>query len=113
MAHLHQPDLTLLHLAATVAGHLRSTGMSGHPRASSDRDVRDRSFWWLVAAAVGFALFSAAWIATHPGHDPSCIALDDISETVAPLVAAAVCFLAARNPRATARVAWVLIGSRR
>ena len=72
--------------------------------------MRNRSFWWLVAAAAGFALFSAAWIGTHPGHDPSAVALDDISETVAPLVAAAVCFLAARKPRVTARVAWVLIG---
>ena len=83
--------------------------MSEHSRSAA-RSVRNRGFWWLVAAAVGFALCSAAWLATHPGHDRSSVALDDISETVAPLVAAVICFLAARNPRATARTAWVLIG---
>jgi signal transduction histidine kinase len=72
--------------------------------------VRNRRFWWLVAAAVAFALFSAAWIATHPGHNRSAVALDDVSETVAPLAAAVVCFLAAARRQTAGRVAWGLIG---
>jgi hypothetical protein len=72
--------------------------------------VRKRSFAWLVAAAVAFAALSAVWIGTHPGHNRPAVALDDISETLAPLGAAIVCFLAARRRTTSARATWALIG---
>jgi signal transduction histidine kinase len=76
----------------------------------SPRIVRKRSFAWLVAAAVAFTAFGAVWIGTHPGHNRPAVALDDISETLAPLGAAIVCFLAARRRTTSARAAWALIG---
>ena len=70
----------------------------------------DRRFLALVVAAVAFALFSAFWIASRPGHDPFTVAFDDVSESLAALGAAVASFLAARNPRTQARRAWALIG---
>ncbi|MGA8016697.1 MAG: ATP-binding protein [Candidatus Dormiibacterota bacterium] len=71
---------------------------------------RDRRFALLVGSAILFSAFSAVWLGLHPGHDRFTVALDDFSETLAPLAAAVACFLAARRPRVTARSAWTLIG---
>ena len=72
--------------------------------------MRKRSFAWLVVAAFAFTAFSAVWIGLHPGRNRPAVALDDISETLAPLGAAIFCFLAARRRTTTARSTWVLIG---
>ncbi|MGD0834150.1 MAG: ATP-binding protein [Candidatus Dormibacteria bacterium] len=72
--------------------------------------MRDRRFFTLVAAAVGFSLFSAFWITTHAHHDPGTVAFDDISESAAALLAALACYVAARNRRTEARRTWGLMG---
>lgn len=63
-----------------------------------------------MVAAIVFAALSALLIAIHPGRYRPTVALDDFSETLAPLGAAIVCFLAARRRSTSARAAWVLIG---
>jgi len=72
--------------------------------------VRKRSFAWLVAATVVFTAVGAVWIGLHPGRNRPTVAFDDLSEMLAPLAAAIVCFLAARRRTTPARAAWALIG---
>jgi signal transduction histidine kinase len=79
-------------------------------RSDTPNLVRDRWFWALVAGALAFSLFSVIWLAAHPGHDKFTVAFDDVSESVAPLAAAVLCFFASRRAHRRTRVAWTLIG---
>jgi signal transduction histidine kinase len=72
--------------------------------------VRDRKFFVLVGAVVAFSAFSVIWLAAHPGHDRFTVAFDDISESLAPLAAAILCFVASRRGDRGTRAAWLLIG---
>ncbi|HEX4837271.1 MAG TPA: hypothetical protein VFV03_01930, partial [Solirubrobacteraceae bacterium] len=62
-----------------------------------------------AAATVGSALF-IAWIANRWGGDSTTIAVDDVGEAVAALIAAGSCAYAGLRNTGRVRMAWALFG---
>jgi signal transduction histidine kinase len=71
--------------------------------------MRKRTFLWLVAGVVALAAINLAFLIAAPGQRPQ-VALDDISEALTPLAAAAACLFTAAHGRGRARQSWALIG---
>src|ERR1700730_17725587 len=69
-----------------------------------------RLFIVLIGWAV-FSVFFGAWLLFHWGGSSATRRFDDIRETLAALVAAAACGVAAWRHQRRTRIAWALIGA--
>ena len=73
-------------------------------------EARDtKVFLWAAAATVVVVVGFVAWVELRIGGDQVTIAIDDIGEGVAALIAAICCALAARLNTARARLGWMLL----
>lgn len=70
--------------------------------------MRKRTFMWLVAGVIALLTINLAFLIAAPGQRPQVV-LDDISETLTPLAAAA-CVVTAARGRGRLRQSWALIG---
>ncbi len=68
-------------------------------------------FLWAAAATVLVVVGFVAWMGLRIGGDRITIAVDDIGEGVAALIAAICCALAARRNTARARLGWTLLSA--
>ena len=76
---------------------------------ASDRRRAQRRFRLAVAASAGVTLALAAWLLTNLGGAFATKAVDDVVETLAPLVAAALCWWAAGHRARAERLGWRLL----
>src|SRR5256714_8543796 len=72
---------------------------------------RIRRFLTVLIGWAGFSLFFAAWLQFQWGGGAVTQRFDNLGETLAALMAAAVCGIAAWRHRQRTRIAWVLIGA--
>src|SRR2546423_5868682 len=72
---------------------------------------RIRRFLTVLIGWAGFSLFFAAWLQFQWGGGAVTQGFDNLGETLAALMAAAVCGIAAWRHRQRTRIAWVLIGA--
>jgi two-component system sensor histidine kinase/response regulator len=70
-----------------------------------------RVFLWAAAATVLMVVGFVAWVGLRIGGDRITIAVDDIGEGVAALIAAICCALAARRNTARAQLGWTLLSA--
>src|SRR5438874_13591711 len=73
--------------------------------------ARNRRFVTVLIGCAGFSLLFAAWLQLQWGGGEVTQRFDNLGETVAALVAAAVCGIAARRHQRRTRIAWALIGA--
>ena len=73
--------------------------------------ARNRRFLTVLIGWAGFSLFFAAWLQFQWGGGEVTQRFDNLGETLAALVAAAVCGIAARRHQRRTRIAWALIGA--
>ncbi len=82
------------------------------PRTVTGLGLRDwRAFTIASVGAVALSIGFVAWTSLRIGGDQPTIAVDDIGEAVAALVAAFSCGLAAWRNQGRMRLAWALIGA--
>jgi PAS domain S-box-containing protein len=84
-----------------------STGWRAPWSGARDKKV----FAWASAAAAIAVVGFVVWLKLRIGGDRATIALDDIGEGVAALIASACCALAARRNAGRARLAWALLAA--
>ena len=73
--------------------------------------ARNRRFVTVLIGWAGFSLFFAAWLQFQWGGGAVTQRFDNLGETLAALMAAAVCGIAAWRHQQRTRIAWVLIGA--
>jgi len=71
----------------------------------------NRRLFMVLIGWAGFSLFFAAWLFFHWGGAAVTQRFDNITETLAALIAAAVCGTAAWRHQGRTRIAWALIGA--
>src|SRR2546430_17284961 len=75
------------------------------------RMARNRRFLTVLIGWAGFSLFFAAWLQFQWGGGEVTQRFDNLGETLAALIAAAVCGIAAWRHQRRTRIAWALIGA--
>src|SRR2546422_10761833 len=75
------------------------------------RMARNRRFLTVLIGWAGFSLFFAAWLQFQWGGGEVTQRFDNLGETLAALIAAAVCGIAAWRHQQRTRIAWALIGA--
>src|SRR5712691_13303309 len=75
------------------------------------RMARNRRFVTVLIGWAGFSLFFAAWLQFQWGGGAATQRFDNLGETLAAFIAAAVCALAAWRHQRRTRIAWALIGA--
>src|SRR3989449_1705597 len=75
------------------------------------RMARNRRFLTVLIGWAGFSLFFAAWLQFQWGGGEVTQRFDNLGETLAALIAAAVCGIAAWRHQGRTRIAWILIGA--
>src|SRR2546422_8122847 len=83
---------------------------AGDPVRQS-RMARNHRFFTVLIGWAGFALFFAAWLQFQWGGGAVTQRFDNLGETLAAFIAAAVCAIAARRYQHRTRIAWALIGA--
>src|SRR5437764_963289 len=73
--------------------------------------ARNRRFVTVLIGWAGFSLFFAAWLQFQWGGGEVTQRFDNLGETLAAFVAAAVCGIAAWRHQQRTRIAWALIGA--
>src|SRR5438094_8253576 len=73
--------------------------------------AHNRRFLTVLIGWAGFSLFFAAWLQFQWGGGAVTQRFDNLGETLAALLAAAVCGIAAWRHQRRTRVAWALIGA--
>jgi diguanylate cyclase (GGDEF)-like protein/PAS domain S-box-containing protein len=73
--------------------------------------ARNRRFLMVLIGWAGFSLFFAGWLQFQWGGGAVTQRFDNLGETLAAFIAAAVCGIAARRHHRHTRVAWALIGA--
>src|SRR5207245_608077 len=73
--------------------------------------ARNRRFLTVLIGWAGFSLFFAAWLQFQWGGGVVTQRFDNLGETLAALLAAAVCGIAAWRHQRRTRIAWALIGA--
>src|SRR5256885_11032342 len=73
--------------------------------------ARNRRLLTVLIGWAGFSLFFAAWLQFQWGGGAVTQRFDNLGETLAALIAAAVCGLAAWRHQGRTRIAWILIGA--
>src|SRR2546427_11780295 len=81
---------------------------AGDP-ARLSRMARNRRFFTVLIGWAGFSLFFAAWLQFQWGGGAVTRRLDNLGETLAAFIAAAVCAIAAPRHQHRARIARALI----
>src|SRR2546428_11479491 len=75
------------------------------------RMARIHRLFTLLIGWAGFSLFFAAWLQFQWGGGAVTQRFDNLGETLAAFIAAAVCAIAARRHQHRTRIAWALIGA--
>src|SRR2546427_10548821 len=75
------------------------------------RMARNHRFFTVLIGWAGFSVFFAAWLQFQWGGGAVTQRFDNLGETLAAFIAAAVCALSPRRPQHRARVAWAPIGA--
>src|SRR6267378_8120697 len=75
------------------------------------RMASNRRFFTVLIGWASFSLFFATWLFFHWGGTATTQRLDNIGETLAALVAAGACGVAAWRHQRRTRIAWALIGA--
>src|SRR3989441_1471481 len=75
------------------------------------RMARNHRFFTVLIGWAGFSLFFAAWLQFQWGGGAVTQRFDNLGETLAAFIAAAVCAIAARRHQHRTRIAWALIGA--
>src|SRR3989475_7118205 len=75
------------------------------------RMARNRRFLTVLIGWAGFSLFFAAWLQFQWGGGVVTQRFDNLGETLAAFIAAAVCGIAAWRHQHRTRIAWALIGA--
>src|SRR3989442_3969979 len=83
---------------------------AGDPVRQS-RMARNHRFFTVLIGWAGFSLFFAAWLQFQWGGGAVTQRFDNLGETLAAFIAAAVCAIAARRHQHRTRIAWALIGA--
>src|SRR2546422_5895030 len=83
---------------------------AGDPVRQS-RMARNHRFFTVLTGWAGFSLFFAAWLQFQWGGGAVTQRFDNLGETLAAFIAAAVCAVAARRHQQRTRIAWALIGA--
>src|SRR5438445_9967310 len=73
--------------------------------------ARNRRFGVVLMGWAGFSLFFAAWLQFQWGGGAVTQRFDNLGETLAAVLAAGVCGIAARRHHRRTRIAWALIGA--
>src|SRR4029077_7435170 len=79
--------------------------------ATLTRMANNRRLFIVLIGWAGFSVVFAAWLFFHWGGGTATRRFDDIGETLAALVAAAACGVAAWRHQRRTRIAWALIGA--
>src|SRR3989449_4461915 len=83
---------------------------AGDPVRQS-RMARNHRFFTVLIGWAGFALFFAAWLQFQWGGGAATQRFDNLGETLAAFIAAAVCGIAAWRYQHRTRIAWALVGA--
>src|SRR3989441_6802551 len=75
------------------------------------RMARNRRFFMVLIGWAGFSLLFAAWLQFQWGGGVVTQRFDNLGETLAAFIAAAVCVIAAWRHQQRTRIAWALIGA--